>query len=59
MQRESKAQHVARSVATTVAKVSAQQVKRQATADRLAEHERATKQVAVCPRFDILEGGHV
>jgi hypothetical protein len=43
---------------TTVAKASIQAQRRAAVADRLAENERASKQVAVVPRLDILESGH-
>jgi hypothetical protein len=42
----------------TTAKAVAQAQKRAVTAERLAQNERATKQIALVPRLDILEQGH-
>jgi hypothetical protein len=54
----SKAERHARGMSTTVAKASIQAQRRAAVAGRLAENERASKQIALVPRLDILESGH-
>jgi len=55
---QSRAERIAHGVAMTTAKAVAQAQKRAVTAERLAQNERATKQIALVPRLDILEQGH-
>ena len=59
MQRNpSKAERVARAVVVATPKAIVQAQKRAMTAERLSQNERASKQIALCPRMDCRQGGH-
>jgi hypothetical protein len=49
------ASKVAERVVRGLAKSAAQQQTRRETAERQSEHERATKDLVLCPRLDVLD----